>query len=137
MTPLATLSPAEQLIVAGARAADAVALWHVLHRLYAGRRGAAASSSAAPVAPAVNHTDAIDLVNAYERLAAPLAAVLARDAAALWAAWRRSYARVFEVVSAAPDLRAPLPAPSTLWFRLLRPFAEQLQTFAAARPTIR
>lgn len=128
MSPTASLSPAEQLIVRDAQPTQAVALWRVLRELYLARRG---PSRADPTVPAVLMADAIDLVNAYERLAAPLAAALAVGAPALWAAWRQSYARVFAVVSAAPDLYGPLPAPDKLWLALLAPFAEHLAAFAA------
>lgn len=128
MLPSASLTPAEQLVVHGASAAQAVALWRALHELYLVRRGPAPGGAAVP---AVLMADAIDVVNAFERLAAPLAGALAVGAPALWAAWRQSYARVFAVVSAAPRLYAPIPAPEKLWHGLLAPFAEHLAAFAA------
>ena len=128
MLPSSSFTPAEQLVVPGASPAQAVALWRALHDLYLARRGPASTGSSVP---AVLMADAIDLVNAYERLAAPLAGALAVGAPALWAAWRQSYARVFSVVSAAPRLYAPLPAPEKLWHGLLAPFAEHLAAFAS------
>lgn len=121
------LTPAEQLVVEHATPTDALVLWRSLRDLYLARRGPASTGSSVP---AVLMADAIDLVNAYERLAAPLAGALAVGAPALWAAWRQSYARVFAVVSAAPRLYAPLPAPEKLWHGLLAPFAEHLAAFA-------
>ena len=82
--------------------------------------------------PATIHTDAIDLVNAFETLIAPIAPlVIAVDHGALWFAWRRAYARVFQVVSDAPDLRARFPDNRALWLGMLDPFARSLAALAA------
>lgn len=134
MPPTVSLSPAEQLIVRDARAVEAVALWDALRALYLARRGPVPGDATAPPVPAVHVADAIDLVNAFERLALPLAPALALGAPALWAAWRQAYARVFAVASAAPELYAPLPAAADLWRRLLAPFAHHLAAFAAHHP---
>lgn len=134
MPPTVSLTPAEQLVVRDARADEAVALWDALRALYLARRGPVSGDTAAPPVPAVQVADAIDLVNAYERLAMPLAPALALGAPALWAAWRQAYARVFAVATHAPNLYAPLPAAADLWRRLLAPFATHLAAFAAHHP---
>lgn len=123
------LSPAEQLVVRGATPADAVALLAALRTLYADRRGVV--PGAAGLVPRVQHDDAIDLVNAYDRLAAPLAARLAFEVPALWAAWRDAYARVFDRVRHTSNLRAPLAGAASLWNSLLTPFGAHLAAFAA------
>lgn len=104
-----------------------------LRALHLGRRGASPIDA---TVPAVNAADAIDLVNAYECLAAPRAPFRAAGAwaPALWVAWRRACARVLAVVASAPRLDAPLPDPAALWLRLLEPFATQLAAFAAHHP---
>lgn len=132
------LTPAEQLVVGGAGPADAVALWHQLRRVYTPRRGIDPTAPAADVIPATIHTDAIDLVNAFERLVAPiLPRVVALDHGALWLAWRRAYARVFQVVTEAPDLRARFPDNRALWLGMLDPFARSLAALAAPQPIAR
>ncbi|MEZ4404491.1 MAG: hypothetical protein R3B06_31010 [Kofleriaceae bacterium] len=124
------LSPAEQLIVRGAAPVDAVPLLAALRTLYADRRGVVAAGPG--IVPRVRHDDAIDLVNAYDRLAAPLAGRLAIEAPALWAAWRDAYARVFDRVLHATNLRAPLAGAASLWNSLLAPFSTHLAAFAAS-----
>ena len=133
-----SLTPAEQLVVRDATPIDAVALWLELQRLYFAHRG---RDTAAPLSlqiPATNHTDVIDLVNAFEKLVAPIAPlVVALGHGALWTAWRRAYARVFQVVSAAPNLRARFPDNRALWLGMLEPFARQLAAVATPLPLLR
>ncbi|MEO8553646.1 MAG: hypothetical protein ABI678_26915, partial [Kofleriaceae bacterium] len=99
---------------------------------YATRRGLDPMAPAVDAIPATIHTDAIDLVNAFEKLIAPiLPRVLALEHDALWLAWHRAYARVFQVVSDAPDLRARFPDNRALWLGMLDPFARSLAALAA------
>lgn len=131
MPPTVTLSPAEQLIVRDATAAEAIDLWRALVALYHARRG---PSREDPALPAATVADAVDLVNAYERIAAPIAPALAYAAPALWAAWRGAYAHVFAVATAAPNLHAPMPGAVALWRGLLEAFAHHLAAFASHAP---
>jgi len=133
-----SLSPAGQLIVRDATPADAVALWHRLRTLYTSRRGIDPSAPADDAIPATIHTDAIDLVNAFEKLGFPTRSRgLGFDHSALWIAWRGAYARVFQVVGDAPDLRARFPDNRALWLGMLEPFARSLATLAVPRSTVR
>jgi hypothetical protein len=120
-----SLSPAEQLIVTGATPSHAVELVTALRGLYQARRG-----EAVPQVPRIQHDDAIDLVNAFEKLIAPIATALAAELPALWNAWRHSYAAVFDRVARVDNLRAPLPNAATFWNHLLEPFAHHVAAFA-------
>ena len=134
----AFLTPAEQLVVRDASPADAVLLWHQLRRLYTTHRGLDPSAPAADAIPATIHTDAIDLVNAFEKLIAPIAPLtIAVDHGALWLAWRRAYARVFQVVGDAPNLRARFADNRALWLGMLEPFARRLAALASPTPLAR
>ena len=128
MAPAVSLSPAEQLIVRDASAPEAVALWSALRDLYATTRGVDADGD-----PRVLLADAIDLVLAFNRLAAPCMLAVAASRPALWLAWERATARVFAHANAAPDLFGPVERPAVLWRALLEPFARELAALADHR----
>ncbi|MBP8806719.1 MAG: hypothetical protein KBG48_11480 [Kofleriaceae bacterium] len=127
MLPTVHLTPADQLVVRDAHARSAVALLTAVRTLYQSRRGLDVAG-----APRVLHDDALDLINAFEAIAAPIAAHLAQVKPGLWRAWRRAYDSVWRVVLQVDNVKRPLPDPSMLWDRLLAPFARYLQDAARA-----
>ena len=116
-----SLSPAEQLIVRDASPRVAGALVVALRGLYGPVRGLDDAGD-----PRVLLADAIDLVLAFDRLAAPLAPSIQCSRPALWLAWEHARARVFAHANAAPDLFVPVERPAVLWRALLEPFAREL-----------
>lgn len=131
------LTPAEQLVVGGGGPSDAVALWHQLHHVYLRHRGFDPNAPAVESIPATIHTDALDLVNAFEKLIAPiLPRLVAVEHGALWLAWRRAYAHVLETVTAAPDLRARFPDNRALWLGMLDSMARALSALAPPSSSI-
>ena len=127
MRPTVHLSPADQLLVRDADAQHAVALFDAVRALYASRRGVDPAG-----APRVLHDDALDLITAFDAVAAPIAPHLANTKPGLWNAWRRAYDSVWRAVLNVDNVKRPLPDPSTLWDRLLAPFAAYLQGAARA-----
>jgi hypothetical protein len=121
------LTPAAQLVVPDATIADSLELNRELRRVFLERRGPTPPD---PSLPAIQFQDAIELVNAWEKIIAPYAGVLVVHLPQLWHAWRTAYSNVFAAVSNAPNLRDRFPHPDTLWFRLFDPLAIHLDEFA-------